>query len=154
MTAFTRASVCSDAVETEYLRAGRGAPIVYIGSSAPTDDERTAVLVRLASHFRVIVPLATSVPATVVPDEYRDTSFARWLRGVLDGLGILAAGFVVEDHAAREMVAFAWEHPDLVRRIVLFGATVPHEDAGEAPVLALAPNAPDALATMIGFLAA
>ena len=151
MTAFTRASVCCDAVETEYLRAGRGAPIVYIGSSATADDERAAVLLSLASHFRVIVPLLESAPAILVPDDCLTTPFALWLRGVLDGLGILAAGFVVERPAACAMLAFARTNPDFVERVVLLGAT-PHDGAGEVPVLAVAPNAPDAPESMIQFL--
>lgn len=151
MMAFTRASVCCDAVETEYLRAGRGAPIVYIGSSATVDDEGTAVLSRLANHFRVIVPLPKSALTTLVPDECVETPFAGWLRGVLDGLGIVAAGFVVEPQVACRMLAFARENPDFVERVVLLGAT-PHDDGGAVPVLALAPNASDALENMIRFL--
>lgn len=151
MTAFTRASVCCDAVETEYLRAGRGAPIVYIGSSATADDERSAVLLSLASHFRVIVPLLESAPAILVPDDGLATSFALWLRGVLDGLGILAAGFVVERPVACAMLAFARANPDFVERVVLLG-TATQQDSGDAPVFAVAPNAPDALENMIRFL--
>lgn len=152
MTAFTRASVCCDAVETEYLRAGRGAPIVYIGSSATADEEGTALLHGLASHFRVIVPLPKAAPATLVPDDCLAAPFASWLRGVLDGLGIVTAGFVVERPAACAMLAFARDNPDFVERVVLLGAA-PHEHSGDAPVLALAPNAPDALDSMIQFLA-
>lgn len=152
MTAFTRASVCCDAVETEYLRAGRGAPIVYIGSSATADEEGAAVLLRLASHFRVIVPLSKPAPPTVAPDDSIERPFGAWLRGVLDGLGIVTAGFVVERPAACAMLAFARDNPDFVERVVLLGAA-PDEGSGEAPVLALPPNAPDALDSMIQFLA-
>ena len=152
MTAFTRASVCCDAVETEYFRAGRGAPILYIGSSATADDEGTAVLRELASHFRVIVPIPKSAPGTLVPDGRLETPFVGWLRGVLDGLGIVAAGFVVERQAACAVLAFARENPDFVERVILLGAA-PHEDWGEASVLSLLPNAPDAVERMIRFLA-
>ena len=152
MTAFTRASVCCDAVETEYLRAGRGAPIVYIGSSATADDEDTAILDTLASHFRVIVPIPKSAPTTRLPDDGAGTPFGAWLRGVLDGLGIVTAGFVVHRQTAHAMLAFARDNPDFVERVVLLGAA-PDEDSGELPVLALAPNAPDALESIVHFLA-
>ena len=64
------------AAETPYRRAGRGRATLLLLDTTQPDQER--VFRRLAAAGLVIQPL-------VLPDT---TAWPRWLRGVVDGLGL------------------------------------------------------------------
>lgn len=144
--AFTRATVYSDGIETEYLRAGRGRVVVYLGR------ERHAAVAALAASFRVIVPRVTTALATLAPDG-GESPFSRWLRGMLEGLGIVAASFVVEPAAFREVVDFARVNPGVVERLVLLGGHTA-DGAREMPTLVLRRDGEGEVMAMLRFLAA
>jgi hypothetical protein len=82
-----RAVVSVDGVDTEYLRIGRGAPLLLITDT----PNRTCPLAReLGRQFRVLAPV---IPASVE----QPADFVRWLQGFLDGLGVDRASVFVDD---------------------------------------------------------
>ena len=73
------ALVETDGVETTYVRAGAGEPVVVLRASA-TPAEHDPFIEQLAQEYRVFAPdlaCAESAPC-----------FRGWLRGVIEGLGL------------------------------------------------------------------
>ena len=127
--------------------------MVYIGGSADTEGAREELLVKLASRFRVIVLESVKAAVAVAPNHCEEPAFSRWLAGVLEGLGILSARFVVAVEHATAIAAFARANPDLVSRIALLGTGQSQDDGGlSVPLLTVAPNGPDAIDLMMEFL--
>ena len=77
------------AVETPYLRAGRGAPLVLLTARNAAELANDALMQVLVEQFRVIVP---TLPAAPIDDA--------WLWGVLDCLGVPEARILVDATAA------------------------------------------------------
>jgi hypothetical protein len=134
--AVLRAIVDSGEVETEYLRAGRGRTVVYLGGMLGRTGPREQIVAALASRFRVIAPQSLSVLAIAAPDE-GGGAFTRWLVGVLDGLGIEAASFVVEAPLAVDTAYFADAFALRVERLVLLGVPSSAQALASVPVLAV-----------------
>lgn len=82
------ATVQAGRVETTYVRAGRGIPVLLVQPGSPATIARSALFVRLAREFRVIAPI-------LMPERVNDTRVIEgrvpvrdWLRGLLEGLGL------------------------------------------------------------------
>jgi hypothetical protein len=70
--------------ETRYLRCGRGArPIVILAEDAAARD---ALMQRFGDEYRVIAPVSDGCTAPAPADV---TALEQWLRGVIDGLGLV-----------------------------------------------------------------
>lgn len=108
----TRASVDAGAVCTSYVRAGSGAPVVLLDGSALVDGRPAPLVLTLASRFRVVTPDAQA--ATLA-----GTAFSTWLRGVLDGLGLVRASIVAREEYALRALGFCLTDPLRVARLVL-----------------------------------
>jgi hypothetical protein len=65
-------------VETGYRRAGRGPSVLLLTTAAP--DTADEVFAALAVHFRVIQP--------AWPAGLSTADVSRWLRGIIEGLGL------------------------------------------------------------------
>ena len=135
---FTRAAVDAGAISTTYLRAGRGAPVVVLGGDSEGATESRALFVALAEHFRVIAPEMVRAGSRSVGGGTSVTAFSTWLRGFLDGLGILQASLVVREEWALRALGFCLTDPLRVDRLVLC-----YDDADDPAVCAAA--APDLL---------
>lgn len=124
MTDLRRASVMVGDVETSYQRGGHGDAVLVL--LPPRDAERLAPL---ASQLRVVIPDSISILA--LPALGESEAFSRWLRGFLEGLGLINVTIVASPVLQAEIQRFVLAHPDQVRRVVW---------VGEAPVdwLALA----------------
>lgn len=80
------AIVHAGAVETPYLRAGQGAPVIlltHLPATALATDPVVEVLVR---SFRLIIP---SLPEP-------EALTAVWLRGLIDGLGCNGVRVIID----------------------------------------------------------
>lgn len=138
-----RCRVSAGGVDTEYVRLGRGAPVLLL--AAAEGEEPPALLAPLAARFRVIAP--TTADSHAVSDE----RFSTWLRDFLDGLGVSAAGVVAEAGLGAAAFRFAAAEPARVLALALLGAAAP-ELAAAVPVLALPDGAAD-LGAVLAFLA-
>lgn len=81
------AVVQAGSVETSYVRAGQGAPVVLLTCRTTAALIEDPLFQGLAACFRVIVP---ALPAD-------DVNAGNWLRDVIDGLGLLECGRVLLD---------------------------------------------------------
>lgn len=74
--------------ETCYLRCGRGPVVVAVTTDAA---ERERMIALLRSECRVIAPVPPSFDATTASGAFTDPAerMASWLRGVIDGLGLV-----------------------------------------------------------------
>lgn len=112
----TQAVIHAGGVETPYLRGGRGPTLLFLGPDRPC-READADLQALAESFRVIAPLR---PPPAGP---RDG--ARWIRDIIDGLGLERP--VVVAHAGHEPLLFRVlrRDPERVRLCVLVPSPCP-----------------------------
>jgi pimeloyl-ACP methyl ester carboxylesterase len=107
--------------ETLYRRAGRGAPVVLLGGPLGPMRADLALFYCLARRFRVVAPEVGWLPSTEAgaePDPARP-SFCGWLRGVIDGLGLVRPAIVVEDSLGIATLRFALTDPERVDRLVV-----------------------------------
>jgi hypothetical protein len=88
MPELVQAVVHVGAVETVYLRGGRGDSTCVVLAEA--DAERMRLMRRFGEHGRVVAP----VPPWPT-DSLRPAATAAWLRGVIDGLGLDRPGIVL-----------------------------------------------------------
>lgn len=101
-----RASVCAGGVETDYVRVGRGVPVLLL--AAPDDPDRDTLLRSLGAQARVIAP---RIPAGV--------DFASWLRDFLDGVGVLPVRIVATGALVTPALEFAAADPSRVERVTI-----------------------------------
>ena len=109
-----RALVTVGPLDTEYLRGGRGAPLLVLGADAG-DPRHAALLGALAAHFRVLAPASAS---GALAGATGDDAFARWMLGFLDCLGVECATVVAAGASAAAAQRFAAAEPARVRRVV------------------------------------
>ena len=122
-TSPARALVDAGAICTPYLRAGVGAPLVLLGAREEAAGA-SPLLVRLSARFRVVAPepgaWCGGAPNGDAPGhEGAVPSFAAWLRGFLDGLGIQQASIVAREELALRALSFSLTDPLRVDRLVL-----------------------------------
>lgn len=86
------ATVQAGAVETPYLRAGRGTPVILLTNQSAAALVNDPVLEVLVSNFRVIVP--------TLPDAGNRTE--AWLQGLIDGLGCSEVRVIIDAHGFDE----------------------------------------------------
>jgi hypothetical protein len=93
MSHTVRARVYTEGMEIPYMRAGRGPVAILLPCRAPScrstpSQEETPLFLKLATILRVIAPL-------VAPPAGRHEG-ERWLRGIIDGLGLDRPAVVVD----------------------------------------------------------
>lgn len=119
--------VTAGPVDTFYLDAGSGDPVLLLHGSGPgvsawANWQRT--IPGLSEHFRVLAPDIVGYGATARPDDVR-YSLRTWtdhVLGFMDALGIERASLVGNSLGGRLSLALAEEHPDRVARMVLMGS--------------------------------
>jgi hypothetical protein len=98
-----------------YRRAGTGAPVLLLHANPPGSGERMAgtewdAFVTLARGHRVFQPL-TGVPIT--PD-----AAEKWLRGVVEGLGLETPAVVADPDLAPALARLVRENGGFVGRVI------------------------------------
>jgi pimeloyl-ACP methyl ester carboxylesterase len=152
--AVRRAVVEVGTIETEYLRAGSGPAVLYLGP-VTGDPECEAVFGALTTRFRVTVPQSISPAATMPRPDGGGSAFANWMEGFLDGLGIVRAGLVADESFGAEAARFALAHPGQIGRLViLHPATSAAPLGARGAVLAVRRGGAQSIAEMLRFLAA
>jgi pimeloyl-ACP methyl ester carboxylesterase len=99
-------------VEVAYRRAGAGAPVVLLHDGEHGAALAAALFDVLATRFRVIAPDAPPAAAAGV-------TLARWLRGLIDGLGLERPSIVAAEEVGVAVLAFAMDDPDRVDRLAI-----------------------------------
>ena len=112
-TGLVEAIVQMGSVETAYRRAGRGRPVLLLVDLAQAARDR--LFWRLAETAMVVEPALPPPPG----------EWPRWLRGVVDGLGLDRPDLVVVESWVPAAEAFAREDPDRAGRIVPIGTIDP-----------------------------
>lgn len=114
-----RASLSVGAVETEYLRAGAGPPVVILDPWLAAAVHGGTIPDPWRGH-RLIVPMHATIEALAAPADARTaTPFDAWMRGLLDGLGLTGTTVVVGAALEREVRRFGEQNPGEIARIVL-----------------------------------
>lgn len=118
--ALVRAVVQVGDLETTYLVAGAGRPVVLLHGPRGARLAWGALAEILGGRRRLLAP---EFPA---PHPH---AFSAWLRCFLDGLGLPSVGVVAQDEYALAALTFALLEPDRVERLALV-----HDDQPDAAV--------------------
>jgi pimeloyl-ACP methyl ester carboxylesterase len=123
---FPRArTVRASDLDTFYLEAGTGVPVVLLHGLGATNASMLPTLVALASGHRVLAPDLPGFGDSEKPVLAYDPAFyARWLRGFLDALGIQRAVLVGNSMGGRVAIETALEAPERVDRLVLYAPSL------------------------------
>lgn len=120
------ATVAAAGIETNYLAAGSGRPVVLLHGSGPgvsawTNWRRT--LPALADAFQVLAPDMVGFGHSQRPDDqvYDIKHWVRHLIGFLDALGLARVSLVGNSFGGSLALAAAARHPDRIERLVLMG---------------------------------
>ena len=106
------ATVQAGDTEIAYRRSGKGRPTILLRGEAG-DPAPDPVLRALASKRMVVEPLG--LPPTAAER-------ARWLRGVVEGLGLDRPDLVVSEGLAADARRFLAEEPHRVGEVLLLDA--------------------------------
>ncbi|RMH49564.1 MAG: alpha/beta hydrolase [Alphaproteobacteria bacterium] len=120
---FSATRIDTGEVELSVHRGGSGAPVVLLHGFPQNHMCWARVAPALAERFHVIVPdLRGYGDSDCPPDDgehsvYAKRTMARDVVGLLDALGMDAAGILGHDRGARVAYRLALDHPDRVRRL-------------------------------------
>ena len=121
------ASVRAHGIETNYLEAGAGEPLVLVHGSGPGVSAYAnwrLTLPALAEGVRVLAPDLVGFGFTERPPGVRH-DLGTWtdqLRGFLDAVGVERASIVGNSFGGAIALSLAARHPDRVDRLVLMGS--------------------------------
>jgi pimeloyl-ACP methyl ester carboxylesterase len=120
--------VAVGSINTNYIEAGSGPPLVLIHGSGPgvtAFANWNGIIPTLAGAFHVYAPDMVGFGYTDCPSDIRDFTLDLWvahIAGFLDASGIERASFIGNSYGGALTLALAARHPDRVERIVLMGA--------------------------------
>ena len=107
-------------LQTSYLEAGRGTPVVLLHGLGATNASLLPTLWDLARDHRVVAPDLPGFGESAKPvRSYNAQFYARWLAALLDQLGIDRVHLVGNSMGGRVALEAGLEHPDRVDRMVL-----------------------------------
>jgi pimeloyl-ACP methyl ester carboxylesterase len=139
-THFPRARMArADDLDTFYLEAGEGPPVVLLHGLGATNASMLPTLSALASDHRV---LAVDLPGFGDSDKpvraYDPAFYARWLVRFLDAVGIARADLIGNSMGGRIAIEAALTAPERVDRIALFAPSLAFKRfRGFAPIVRL-----------------
>lgn len=110
------AHVSAGGVETPYERAGRGPAVLLLWGNTEDPERLRAVVDTLATRLCVIRPnLVAAVwrPNAAAPPDRRCTA-DRWLRELVEGLGLRRPAVLVDGTTAAGLEAFRVHDADLI----------------------------------------
>lgn len=107
------ALLVTGATETSYHRAGAGAPVLLLFPGGLADPLGARLFERLADRFRVIAPVQ---PAEV--GKGGAVPVSKWLRDLVDGLGLVRASIVADEPCAGAALGFALMELERVAGVV------------------------------------
>lgn len=99
-------------IETRYLRAGTGTPILLLFQSTREGSLGAGLFTQLAARYRVVAPrVPDGVGCAGMP-------LARWLRELIDGLGLVQPTAIADESLAGALLGFALVDPGRVGGVV------------------------------------
>jgi pimeloyl-ACP methyl ester carboxylesterase len=116
------ALVQTGTTETRYRRAGRGSPVLLLGRPDGCGAVQASLFRLLAARFRVISPeppRQTRGGAGATGQGVPAPPFSAWLRGLIDGLGLVRPAIVAEESLGVAALRFALTDPARVDRLVV-----------------------------------
>jgi pimeloyl-ACP methyl ester carboxylesterase/putative sterol carrier protein len=149
---FSRArTVDAGGIETFYLEAGQGPPVVLLHGLGATNASMLPTLSALAADHRVLAPDLPGFGDSAKPTvEYGPPFFATWLQEFLDAVGVGSAILVGNSMGGRIAIETALVAPARVERLVLFAPSLAFKRFREAtPVVRLLSAQVGALPLMI-----
>lgn len=117
----------AEPIDTFYLEAGSGDPVVLLHGSGPGVSGRANwqhTIPGLAKHFRIIAPDIVGYGETSRPDDvvYSLSTWSDHVLGLLDALKLDRVSLVGNSLGGRISLDIADRHPDRVSRMVLMGS--------------------------------
>lgn len=117
----------AEPIDTFYLEAGSGDPVVLLHGSGPGVSGRANwqhTIPGLAKHFRIIAPDIVGYGETSRPDDvvYSLSTWSDHVLGLLDALELDRVSLVGNSLGGRISLDIADRHPDRVSRMVLMGS--------------------------------
>lgn len=132
MERLVEAVVQAGRVETAYVRAGHGLPVLLLVEGSAGSVAEGALFRALAASFRVIAPsLVDSLRSEEAPRD-GEHSIIAWLRDVIEGLGLDRPHLVVSGEMAHRLLDFLGTEADLLGRVAILRPR-PHEAGSMAP---------------------
>ncbi|HLY38578.1 MAG TPA: alpha/beta fold hydrolase [Candidatus Binatia bacterium] len=123
-------------VETFYLEAGRGHPVVLLHGLGATNASMLPTLAELARDHRVLAPDLPGFGDSGKPVRTYDPAFyARWLVSFLDAVGVARATLVGNSMGGRVAIEVGLTAPERVDRLVLFAPSLAFKRFREATPL-------------------
>jgi hypothetical protein len=115
-----RALVQTGATETHYRRGGEGAVLLLLLAGGIEDSFGREVFARLAQRFRVIAPeVPTGVRGGAAgAGAAEPVSLSKWLRDLIDGLGLARPSLVVDEGVGVAALGFTLLDRDRVGALV------------------------------------
>lgn len=107
--------------ETPYTRIGRGPVVLMLCADGIRGPLGTLLGGRLAAQFRVIVPLPLAAASEAASQASALHSPSTWLRGLVDGLGLVRPAVVADERFGLAALDFAVRDPERVGPLVLVG---------------------------------
>lgn len=119
-TSVTQANVMAGSVNTAYLSAGTGYPVICLHGGGAGAVTWYPSIVSLAQHFQVIVPDIVGYGESDKPDaSYDKAYFACWLKQFLDAIGVTKAHLVGSSQGGAIALQLTLNHPEMVDQLVL-----------------------------------
>ena len=121
-------------VRIHYVRAGSGDPVVLLHGWPQTWYMWRKVIPALAQHYTVIAPDLRGFGESSKPQSgYDKITVAADIHGLVQQLGFDRIFLVGHDMGGPTAYAYAWAHPEEVRRLVILDVALPIDEAESLP---------------------
>jgi 2-hydroxymuconate-semialdehyde hydrolase len=115
-----KGSVSAGTINTAYIAAGNGQPVVLLHGSSAGGITWYGVIGPLSHHWRVIAPDVVGYGESDKPSAAYDRPyFAAWLRAFLDALDLPKVSLIGLSQGGAIALQFTLENPERVDRLVL-----------------------------------
>jgi pimeloyl-ACP methyl ester carboxylesterase len=112
-------------VDTFYLEAGAGPPVVLLHGLGATCASMLPTLVELARDHRVLAPDLPGFGASAKPvRDYDPAFYAGWLAAFLDAVGVARADLIGNSMGGRVAIEAGLRLPERVARLVLYAPSL------------------------------
>jgi len=112
-------------IETFYLEAGQGPPVVLLHGLGATNASMLPTLWDLSREYRVLAPDLPGFGGSGKPfARYHPRFFARWLSSFLSAVGVERAHLVGNSMGGRIAIETALRTPERIDRLVLYAPSM------------------------------
>lgn len=107
--------------ETPYFRAGKGSPVLLLFAEALEDSLGAELFERISERFRVLAPVPPAGVGARRTSEIGSVAIpvSKWLRDLIDGLGLVRPSVVVDEALAGALLGFFLMDRERVGRVVV-----------------------------------